>query len=483
MKYDGNPSDRDVSGRTDLQEFSEKVSGRHLNEIRERLLLEPKARREATIAWSIKIHPFLSATRGIARWTNQHKETVQQIAGPTGGLSDFKFLYTATRGHSSVIEEEREGMELRFNSLAGRSWSPLGADGYRQGSAQYLSEVPIPSTPWTLKILEDGKIQKGNGRILAGIGDMLVEDLILASEEIKKLEDWGTPGSWSHNLLTLLDPANDSWTDEKLGSYAWHLAVLFAGQDILVTSKDLQHLLGIKERMVRYLVAQWEKQSFVVTEKVGRTKVYTLLFHSVLHPDGSMYDGHLGDKTKLYAAMGRDQQERATAARRGTPEGAIAWKAANPRTRQAFLETLPEDADAVWRELVERGDEMEMYEHLMAQVKEVGSVPSTPEVLVDEAAVQPAQESLEVPKPIDREVLAEMRARISGQDERSKFPEALPAPQSVEAEDETEDDRLLCTMCEGDSRIFESVFGRLPNQPKFADRGRCRRPRRVPTTL
>ncbi|MEU6181187.1 hypothetical protein [Streptomyces coeruleorubidus] len=413
MKQSLNSSGQIPPGRTDLQESSERVSGRHLNEIRERLLLQPEARREATIAWALETHSFLSGTRGIGRWCHMHKETVQQIAGPTGGTSDFKFLYTATRGRSSVIEEEREDLELRFNSLAGRTWSPLGPSGYRQSSAQYLSEVPMPSGGWTLKVLEEGKIQKGNGRIVAGIGEGLIEDLVLASEEIGKLKDWGTPRSWSYNLLTLLDPANDCWTEEKLGKAAWHLAVLFAGQDILVTAKDLQYLLGLKERMVRYLLAHWEEQGFLVMEKVGRTKVYTLLFHSVLSPEGCMYDGHLGDKTKLYAAMGRDAKERATAARRGTPEGAIAWRAANPRTRQAFLDELPEDADPVWRELVERGDEVEMYEHLVVQAEEAGSAPSTPAALVEVKGrtsgsplqTQPARE-------VDPEALTAMKIRL-----------------------------------------------------------------------
>ncbi|MFJ2794042.1 hypothetical protein ACIPDW_25655 [Streptomyces sp. NPDC087290] len=40
--------------------------------------------------------------------------------------------------------------------------------------------------------------------------------------------------------------------------------------------------------------------------------------------------------------------------------GVIAWRAANPRTRQAFLDKLPEDADVIWRELVERGEELEV---------------------------------------------------------------------------------------------------------------------------
>jgi hypothetical protein len=410
----------------DLQEFpvrdssSRSVSGEHLNEIRDRLLVDPSSRSEARVALALEIHDFLSGTRGIARWTQSHKETVQEMAAKEGEVSEHRFLYTARRGSSSVSEDEREDMVLRFNSLAGRSWSPLAATGYRHSPAQYLSKFSMPSTPWALLALEEGKIQRGNGRESATVVDGLMEDLVLASEEIGKLTEWGSPNSWSHTLLAILDPANDVWAEENLGKHAWHLALLFAVQDVVVTQQDLQVLLGLKDRMVRKLLDHWKNRpglSLVQEEKVGRTKVYTLVFRSLLHPDGRMFCGHLGDKTRLYAAMARDQKERATAARRGTPEGAIAWKAANPRTRQAFLDDLPEDADPVWRELVERGDELELYDHLVAQAKEAGPIPRTPEtcmvVMTMEVSVEgrPAQGSL-VAAVVDSEKLAAMRARV-----------------------------------------------------------------------
>ncbi|MFI1781778.1 hypothetical protein [Streptomyces rubiginosohelvolus] len=160
----------------------------------------------------------------------------------------------------------------------------------------------------------------------------------------------------------------------------------------------------------------------VVEEKVGRSKCYVLAFRSVLHRDGSMHCGHLGDKTKLYADMGRDQEELATGARRGAPEGAIAWRSANPRVGQAFLDELPEGADVVWRELVERGEELEMCNHLVAQAKG-GPIPKSSEFVRESAHTQftqfaeadklrrPAQESLEA-AVVSKETLAAMRRRI-----------------------------------------------------------------------
>jgi hypothetical protein len=392
--------------------------------------MEPKSLPEATIAWALETHDFLSGTRGISRWADLHKETVQQIAGPTGGTSEFKFLYTATRGRSSVIEEEREDMVLRFNSLAGRSWTPLGPSGYRSFAAQYLSKYFIPSGSWTLRILEDGEPQRGNGRKTTGIGESpldnaerLEEQLLLAQEKISSLTDWGMVRGDSWTLLTILDPANDSWTDEQYGKHAWRLAVLFAGQDVVLTQKDVMALTGLAESPVRRLLKKWKEAYLVTEEKVGRSKHFFFGFYSVLNPNGRMYDGHLGDKTKLYAAMARDQKERATAARRGTPEGAIAWKAANPRTRQAFLDELPEDAAQEWRELVEQGDELAMYEYLIEQAKEAGPVPDSPAALVQMAPQKPvAAPVVAVPRqrehepvPVDPEVLAAMRARISKQ--------------------------------------------------------------------
>lgn len=165
-------------------------------------------------------------------------------------------------------------------------------------------------------------------------------------------------------------------------------------------------LTGLAESPARRLLKKWKSSFLVNEEKVGRSKHYLFGFYAALNPNGRMYEGHLGDKTKLHAATVRDAKERATAARRGTPAGAVAWKAANPRTRQAFLDALPQDADPVWRKLVEEGDELAMHAHLVAQEAEARSVPSTPAVLVEEAAVvQPARE-------VDPKDLAVMKARL-----------------------------------------------------------------------
>ncbi|MEU1454395.1 hypothetical protein [Streptomyces avermitilis] len=426
MNSGADSSGQALAGRNDLQKSSEKVSGHHLNEIRQRLLMEPKSLNEACVAWALQIHSFLSGTRGIARWTHSHKETVQTMAAREGGVSDFKFLYTARRGTSSTDPEAREDMVLRFNSLAGMSWTPLGPSGYRSFAAQYLSKNSIPPGAWTERILEEKDPQRVNGRETTGIADELVNDLVNAHEDFEKLTGWGSPRSWFHTLLTILDPANDVWAEEgdlALGKHAWRLAVLFGVRDIFVTQADLMALTGLAERPVRRLLDRWKDGSvgLAVEEKVGRKKVYTLCFGSVLRPGGMLYCGHLGHRTRLHAAMARDAKERATAARRGTPEGAIAWKAANPRTRRAFLDGLPEDADLVWRRLVERGDEVEMYDHLVAQAKGAGPVPSTPAVLVEKAAVaRPAQESsgaqrfMALSEQERQETLAAMRRRMSG---------------------------------------------------------------------
>ncbi|MFD3343183.1 hypothetical protein ACWHA6_12375 [Streptomyces anthocyanicus] len=53
--------------------------------------------------------------------------------------------------------------------------------------------------------------------------------------------------------------------------------------------------------------------------------------------------------------------------------------------RQAFLDELPEDADVVWRELVECGEELEVYNHLVAQAKGAGPIPKSSESLRESA--------------------------------------------------------------------------------------------------
>lgn len=417
----GNSSARDRLGHIDLQGKPERssprsrseaqeINGAHLNEMRQRLLLEPKALNEVYIAWALEIHSFLSGTRGIARWTHSHKETIQELAGPDGGLSRRKFLYTSTRGRSSVIEEEREDMVLRFNSLAGRSWS-WTSTGYRSFAAQFFSKTSIPSSPLVRKIMEEGKAQRGNGRETTGIAEDLEEALVLAEKEFEKVTEWGTARSWTHNLMTALDPAADTWAEdgEGLGKHAWRLAVLFGVQDIFVTQQDLMALTGLAERPVRRLLDRWKKnpQGWMYEFKVGRTKVYALMFFALLDTRGDLNCGHWADKTKLMTAMGKDAKERATAARRGTPEGAIAWKACGPRTRQAFLDELPQEADPQWRELVEAGDELACHAYLVGQTREAGPVPSTPEGL--DAALEP--EPAEVP-PLSGEEGERERARM-----------------------------------------------------------------------
>ncbi|MFI0939168.1 hypothetical protein [Streptomyces sp. NPDC021020] len=416
------------TGHIDLQGKPERpaadaINGAHLNEIRQRLLLEPAALNEARVAWATEIHPFLTGARGIARWTHQHKETVQELAGPDGGLSRHKFLYTATRGRSSVIEEEREDMNLRFNSLAGRSWS-WSPDRYRSFAAQSLSKISIPSSPLVRKIMEEGKAQRGNGRETTGVGEDLAEALILAEEEFERVKEWGTSGSWSRNLMTALDPAADTWAEdasvEGLGKHAWRLAVLFGVQDIIITQRDLMALTGLAERPVRRLLERWKAspQSWIFELKVGRAKVYVLAFFQLLDPSGMLNCGHWTRKDKLYAAQARDAKERATAARRGTPEGAIAWKACGPRTRQAFLDELPQDADPRWRELVEAGDERACHTYLVEQAQDAGSVPSTPEALGDPVEVEPAEgiglSAVPELHAEGRDRFACMRARVLG---------------------------------------------------------------------
>jgi hypothetical protein len=98
------------------------------------------------------------------------------------------------------------------------------------------------------------------------------------------------------------------------------------------------------------------------------------------------------------------------------------------------------------------------------------------------------RELAELPEPEKskqptREEVAAMVRRVTKEPPMPKVPEVLPAAQPAQAEDETEDDFKLRILCGGDVRIFESMFGRLPNQEKPVDLGRRRRPRRVATPL
>lgn len=370
----------------------------HLVEIQQRLVDRPDLVQEAMVAWTLVTCPWVDSTRGIARWSGCHKETVQNLAAPEGQVSSGGFLYTVTRGHASVNEEEREDMVLRFSSARGYVASvALGlvtavsdqsvTQGYRSTSAQYSlnysSFLPYGqdrTCPVLAVVGKDEGPEEGNGRKSTGIG----ESLMGGAESLALLDQ-------KHPILRALDPSLDLWLDNNptgysLGRHAWRLAVLLGMRDTTLTLAELRELTGLEEQAVRRLLARWRKVPllFLLEEKRGRTKTVTLNFASALLPDGDFYETCALDHTRRNERAMRDLDERTRSARRSTPSGLLAWRlcAANPHRE---VPELGPDADPQWAALVEQGDEVSLYDYLVSREQ---SAPASPAAL--EGSLPPA---------------------------------------------------------------------------------------------
>ncbi|PPS71980.1 MULTISPECIES: hypothetical protein [Streptomyces] len=401
------------------------MNSAHLVEVAQRMACESQALTEAVISWQLITRPYLDGSRGIARWSGLSDKTVREIAGPVGGLSEFKFLWTRTRGHASATVEEREEMQLRFHSntrIDYRSTSPknLQASG-PLGGALALREG-------------EEKIMEGNAVVGARIGDRAREVLVNGMKTLATLTEMNTltgPGQ----ILTMLDPGLDIWAEVEegnevktavppLGRRAWSLAVLCGLEDVVLSVSDIEALTGLSKRGVQALLARMAKADPVLVRKVrkGRTFEYGIYWASPFRRDGDWWDNCFDRDLIRKARAAKDRKVQEASARRGTPAGCIAYRLsmANPkRAEYLAANPLPADADEVWRVFAEAGDEMALYEHLRAQEAEAGLIPNSPKNLVESKEAysastpqpRPAQDSLEA-AVVSQEKLAEMRKRI-----------------------------------------------------------------------
>ncbi|MEV1096456.1 hypothetical protein AB0I87_13425 [Streptomyces sp. NPDC049952] len=410
MKLSQNSSGRDVSGRTDLP--------LHLIEMATRSVGRSEALMELALAWTVTTRPYISGTRGLARWAGLTTRMVRETVAQDREVSQFGLIWTRTRGAASPTAEEREQMEIRFRSntrTQGRSTSP----NYLQAPGAALGDLALKEG------LE--KLMEGNAPLSARISERAQEALVNGMKTLSRLTELDRTTEMGQ-VLTALDPGLDIWAEVDddnavktavvpLGRRAWHLAVLCGLEDVVLSVADIEVLTGLSKRGAQALLKRMTEANPALVGKVrqGRSIAYEIRWASNCRVTGDWYeDSSLRDEIrKARAAKDRAVQE--ASARRGTPAGWIAYKlsSASPK-RDEYLAAnpLPEDADGAWRALVEAGDELAMYAHLKAQEAEAGPVPSTPAVLVEKAPErQPAQGSLEsaVPSP---ELLAEMRRRI-----------------------------------------------------------------------
>jgi hypothetical protein len=347
-------------------------------------------------------------------------QAVRETVAQDGQVSSHGFIWTKTRGTSSATVEEREDMEIRFQSNT--------RTGHRSTCSKYFSS---PLGQEGLEALGDLGLKEGRKELLGGnavtsarIGERAQEALAKGLDTLSKLTELSRTTGYGQ-ILGMLDPGIDLWAEihgetpknvavEPLGRRAWHLALLCGLEDVTLSVSDVEELLGLSKRGAQDLLARMAKANPLLVWKVrqGRSFVYEVKWAQCYRHDGDWYVDACDRDEIRRARAAKDRVIQETSARRGTPAGYLAYRlsTANPK-RAEYLEAnpLPADADGAWRALVEAGDELAMYEHLRAQEAEAGPVPSTPEALATPtsgvAKTQPARE-------VDPEELAAMRARI-----------------------------------------------------------------------
>ncbi|MET8114025.1 hypothetical protein [Streptomyces prasinus] len=379
---------------------------------------------EQALAHTVITRSYVSATRGLSRWSGVSDRIVRNIVGPTGGLSTDGFLWTKTRGVSSAIAEEREQMSIRYSSNT--------RTDYRSTSLKDLKPSPSGGQEALGEKEIEGMI-KSNAVVSARIPERAREVLVEGLKVLATLTDMDT-STPSGKILTALDPGIDIWAEyegEKpdyvaypsLGRRAWSLAVACGLRDVVLSMEDIAALTGLSKRGAQALVKRMDSSYLPLVWKVrqGRSILYEIKWHSCLNDGGDYFESAVLRTEIQRKRAARDAKVQETSARRGTPAGFLAYRLSvvNPK-RDEYLEAnpLPADADGAWRALVEAGDELALYAHLRAQEAEAGPVPSTPEALVAPSGgaakgsnnlsplqAQPARE-------VDPEELAAMRARI-----------------------------------------------------------------------
>ncbi|MET8511991.1 hypothetical protein [Streptomyces sp. NPDC005077] len=394
-------SGRDVSGRTDLPA--------DLVEMATRSVGRSEVSVELALAWTVTTRPYVSGTRGLARWSGMHDQAVRETVGPEGGVSEFKFLWTMTRGTASPTVEERDSMELRYQRNT--------RTHHRSTSCKYfqalLGQEGLEALGALLDLREKEELVEGNAVTSAPIGKrvqgVLVKGLKTLST-LTELERTTEPG----RILTMLDPGLDLWAEihgekprgvavEPLGRRAWHLALVCGLEDVTLSVADIAELLGLSKRGAQALLARMTAANPLLVEKLrqGRTIAYEIRWAANYRQSGDFWDDCYDRDTIRRARAVKDQVIRQASARRGTPAGFLAYRlsTASPK-RDEYLKANPlaADADEAWRALVEAGDEMALYEHLRAQEAEAGPVPSTPAgcVVVMTMEPRPAQEAVVV---------------------------------------------------------------------------------------
>ncbi|MFJ3665042.1 hypothetical protein ACIPSE_01160 [Streptomyces sp. NPDC090106] len=434
------------SGRTDLQEsrgrgskspegIHRPVKAAHLVDLAQRSVGRPDALCEMALAETVITRPYVSGTRGFARWSGITNASVREITGPDGKTSKAGFLWTVTRGVSSAIAEERDSMELVYSDT--RTEKRSTSCNPSTPSSPEGQEGPAVLD----KILKEGEVSRGNALLSARIPERAQKALGRGLEVLAELNDSNWASTASGKTLRMLDPGLDLWSEyegerptyvayKSLGRRAWSLAFLCGLQNVTLAVEDIEAITGLSKRGAQALLKRLAEVPYLVTKtREGRSFVYGIAWFDVVHMSGNEFDPALDrDEVRRHRAS-KDMVVQKLAAQRGTPAGYLAFRLSTASAkREQYLadNPLPDNCSAEWRELVERGGEEELYAYLKAREE---TAPADPGGLVEQMQAEAPEDPLTAfvrqqaearraepatkDSVVDQNKLAAMRARIT----------------------------------------------------------------------
>ncbi|MGA5272301.1 hypothetical protein ACPCKL_00600 [Streptomyces cellulosae] len=386
----------------------------------------PDSVQECRIAFALLRGP-VKGIRALSIASGLHQEQVWEISSSAdGGLSPYGLVKTVERGTSW----SSEGREKGEYTLAESPRLP------HTNTSTY--KTPIPLGDKTLKGLEDLEVHRVR---FAG-------------------------GFFDERVMALADPGLDLWRRAKteLGSEGWRVGMILGFQTVTLTAKAWTALVGDEKKAAR-LAKKLVDHAVLTKAGKARATVYTLDWSVPLQVVETMGREDLRCRARALQKRHAEEQERIQRPA-SFEEIEVRRRSRNSAQYAAYLQSVLAEAES-------RGHrkDLEKLLHTFAGASEADwrrwfdAGQSLTEDEVREMAGLPRREVAKQPTP---EELALMVRRVTKEPEMPKVPEVLPA-QPARADDETEDDRLLRTLCEGDPRIFESTYGRPPNEEAVVD--------------
>ncbi|MET7761730.1 hypothetical protein ABZS71_06700 [Streptomyces sp. NPDC005393] len=292
-------SDRDVSGRTDLQEFP-KLS---LHDTR-RALMAGVPIQECCVHAALVTNPdilgldAIEARSGLGRMTllGDPRRGTPGILPAEGQSSTL--LYCASRGVFTLEEDERRPMKVEpfgFGSYA--NWS--SAD--HQSSESSISKKGLE----TLGEKEEKDLVSGNGPQMTTSGE----------------------APWIQRHEQLLRPDRDIWANravgnrEALGDAGWAIALVWGFEPVSVPLKDVQRLLDLSPKQTQRVV---DKLGFERTS--GRGAVVTVDFSRLVHEQAEEEGWYNGPGLRAAQKARKAHDKRKAAGRRRTRHGLAAFR-------------------------------------------------------------------------------------------------------------------------------------------------------------